>query len=227
MKTTKELYKVVEKEILVNYFFINYKYRKKDRNFIKKRKDGFCAVELQVQDYYDLIRDGRAMQICPIYFVRFDVLHKWFEKYSFKTIADQRNNSIIMFSGENYYKKREHYFMLNEIEFEEDLHRFIEEISLNAKQFEKQFDSLQSVYDYLIPPILKAEKELPDGQADWIFEYLTLCRIVAPQNYETLKKMIYNRIEFILSRKIKDINILYYYPNLDTILMDMENQFPG
>lgn len=37
MTTTKELYTVVEKEMLEKDFFSKYKYQKKDRCFIKKK----------------------------------------------------------------------------------------------------------------------------------------------------------------------------------------------
>jgi len=225
MKTTRELYDGVLQSCLNEPYFTSFKYKKKDKNFVQKTDAGFNAIEFQVHDGYDLKRDFRAMQVKPLYFMRFDVLHKWFEKYSFKTLSDQRNNYVLIFSGSEYQKKKEYHFLLDERNYANDVQEFVADVVSNAQACFGRFQTLQAVYDYIIPPVLSGEKALPNGQADWIFEYLTLCRIVAPENYEVFKKMVLERIEFILSGDYKDINIMQYYPNLDAILKDMESQF--
>ena len=53
--------------------------------------------------------------IYPIYMVRFDILLKWFERYSFKSLQDQRDNSSVNFSGKML--ERQDNFTITEADF--------------------------------------------------------------------------------------------------------------
>lgn len=73
------------------------------------------------------------------------------------------------------------------------------------------------MYHHEIIPILENKVEL----ADWVFEYLKLCRIVAPKNYPTLKEILLKQVEFMHTRGEPNIEI--YYLKLEKILYDLEN----
>ena len=96
-------------------FYSDFKFRKRDKSFIKKTEFGFEALSLE--NYwigYDLKRDKEALVIQPLYLKRFDILHKWFEKFSFKTLSDQRDNYSIGFDGKMLGETDFFYFLLNE-----------------------------------------------------------------------------------------------------------------
>jgi hypothetical protein len=72
-----------------------------------------------------------------------------------------------------------------------------------------------------IQPILDGEAELPDVGANWVFIDLTLCKLVGPDNYRQLKKILLDRVEFMYNRG--EPNIKEYYEQLDEILSYLEN----
>ena len=72
-----------------------------------------------------------------------------------------------------------------------------------------------------IQPILDGEVELPDVGANWVFIDLTLCKLVRPDNYRQLKKILLDRVEFMYNRG--EPNIKEYYEQLDEILSYLEN----
>lgn len=63
-------------------FFSEYKFRKRDSSLILKTKEGKQIIELD--HWIDVAKT--SIVIYPIYGVRFDVLAKWFEKFSVKNI---------------------------------------------------------------------------------------------------------------------------------------------
>ena len=76
-------------------FFSGYKFRKRDYSLFFKTEGGKQFIEL---DHWRG-RDTSSLVIYPVYGVRFDILHKWFEKFSVKTLQDQRDRASISFSG--------------------------------------------------------------------------------------------------------------------------------
>ena len=54
-----------------------------------------------------------SLVIYPIYGVRFDILSKWFEKFSMKKLQDQRDRASIAFSGDMLSMQYKFYFNLN------------------------------------------------------------------------------------------------------------------
>ena len=54
-----------------------------------------------------------SLVIYPIYGVRFDILSKWFEKFSMKNLQDQRDGASIDFSGDMLSMQDKFYFNLN------------------------------------------------------------------------------------------------------------------
>lgn len=77
-------------------FFSGYKFRKRDYSLFFKTESGKQFIEL---DHWRDRDTTSSLVIYPIYGVRFDILHKWFEKFSVKTLQDQRDRASISFSG--------------------------------------------------------------------------------------------------------------------------------
>lgn len=203
-------------------YFAEFKYRKRDYTFIKKNPQGFEAIELQHHDDYDLKRDCLAKSVYPLYLRRFDILHQWFEKYSFKTLIDQRDSYSVIEAEPlhadlnlSYY-----YFKYDGEDFEKDLKRLVDDAKERSQKFFIKYKTLEDMYHHKIIPILENKVELPDVGADWVFEYLKLCRIVAPENYPTLKEILLKQVEFMHGRGEPNIEI--YYPKLEEILYDLE-----
>lgn len=216
----KDLINSIVDDLSTIPYFKEYKYRKRDCRFIKQTLDGFNAIELQFWDGYDLERDCRALVVNPLYLKRFDVLHKWFEKYSFKSLSDQRNSYSIGFEGKMINATLQFYFRLDEIDFDNDFSKFKDEVMEKSQEIFEKYNSLKDLYDIEIIPILKGNKELPNVGADWVFEFLKLCVLVNPENYNKLKHIILKQVEVMYERG--EPNIIKYYSNLQNILLEIE-----
>lgn len=216
---------IVERLSAVEYFS-EFKYRKRDFRFIKKTPTGYEAVEFQFWDGYDSRRSQRALVVKPLYLKRFDVLHKWFEKFSFKSLGDQRDNYSIGFDGKMLKKTNEFYFLLNKENFETDFADFQKELEGNCRQTFGHFSNTKALYLYQVEPVLKNKNsELPNVGADWVFEYLTLARIEGKESYEKLKEIVRNQVEILNKRG--EPNIIEYYPKFDEIINFLEQQKLG
>ena len=66
------------KDLLNLDFFSEYKFRKRDSSFLLKTKGGKQFIEM---DHW-IDEATSSLVIYPIYGVRFDILSKWFEKFS-------------------------------------------------------------------------------------------------------------------------------------------------
>lgn len=97
------------KDLLNLNFFSEYKFRKRDSSFLLKTKGGKQIIEM---DHW--IDDATSsLVIYPIYGVRFDILSKWFEKFSVKNLQDQRDGASIDFSGDMLSMQDKFFFNLN------------------------------------------------------------------------------------------------------------------
>ena len=197
-----------------------FKVRKYDETLIKKIKDG--VERINFDDHFqsvDLSNHELALEIRPIFVRRFDVLSKWFEKYSFKELKIQRNN-VQIFNGISneeflFYNSGEH--------FEEQYKKLRNKVIEKAQVFFYDYATLEQLYQKEVFTILTGDKKMRDVGADWIFEYLKLTWIVDRVNYNKLKALILKQIEFMMfGRKYKEPNIARYYDRLDEIFADIE-----
>ena len=215
--------KIVEQVLnsLINEpVFKDFKIRKCDECLIQKTTDGFNKIEFD--DHFqsvDLSNHELALEIRPIFVRRFDVLSKWFEKYSFKELKIQRNNGQIFNGISNeeflFYNSGEH--------FEEQYKKLRNKVIEKAQVFFYDYATLEQLYQKEVFTILTGDKKMRDVGADWIFEYLKLTWIVDRENYNKVKDLILKQIEFMMfGRKHQEPNISKYYDRLDEIFADIE-----
>ena len=74
-------------------FFSGYKFRKRDSSFFFKTKGGKQIIELD--HWTDAAKS--SLVIYPIYGVRFDILSKWFEKFSVKKYKIKETEQVSLF----------------------------------------------------------------------------------------------------------------------------------
>lgn len=198
--------------------FVNFKYRRKDFSFINKNESGWQKIEILFwKDSYD----SSKTIIRPIYSVRFNVLHEWFENHSFKTIKDQRDNYSLGFDGKMLGGKNDYLVSVKDYNAEE-VNKIYSDILNNSQLIFNNFLNLDDLYDYIVIPLIKKEKELPNVGADWIFEYATLTRIISPNDYNTVKEIIFSHVKKMNERG--EPNVVKYYSRLGDIFEDLEKQ---
>ena len=190
-------------------YFSNFKIRKRDASLYRTIDGGKEYIELQHRREYGFL------DLFPIYSVRFDKLSKWFEKFSFKSLQDQRDGSSISFCGEMLSQQDRFEFRLDGYNYQADFNNLNSVLKSCSKYVFETYSTMQKLYDRTIIPVLNGTKELPSNGADWIAIDLALCKIVAPERLEDLKKIIFERAAWMHSRN--EPNIGYYYDRLDEI----------
>jgi len=161
------------------------------------------------------------LDIYPTYCVRFDVVMKWFEKFSFKTLQDQRDNPTVSCTGSMLGYQDCFEFHCDGSHYEEE-YKLLRDTMISCANIEfTKFQTLEDYYINEIHPLLDENAKLPWGGADWIFESLTGCLIVAPENYNRLKEILLRHVEERYARK--EPNIMSYYDRMDEILNYLEN----
>lgn len=215
--TNQEIFSAVVEHLKAEPFLDGFKFRKRDSSFIWQ-KDGLRRfIEL---DHWN---ENGLLIIYPIYMVRFDILLKWFEAYSFKSLQDQRDNPSVAFSGEML--ERQDKFTITENDFERDYLRFRATLIECSDIVFSSYTSLHDMFIHEIVPILKGKCALPDVGADWAFRYLTLTRIVSPKDYPIVKELVISQIHKMAERY--EPNVIEYVPRLDEIVQTMESCFPN
>ena len=208
--------KIIE-EIKTDSFFEKFKYKRSEMAMYRNFNDAYLYIGLEHwRDY-----DKEELVISPIYGKHFNVLTKWFEKFSFKTLKDQRNNP-------NFYYSNKAFGLDETISFKYDLSDFeikIDYLKRTLKEcmttVAKSYETLEDYYCLDIAPILKGELELPDVGADWVFIDLTLAYLVHPEKYPEFKSKMLGHIDWMHRRN--EPNIKEYYDKLDEIISYMEN----
>lgn len=115
----------------------------------------------------------------------------------------------------------EFYFLESRKDFEKDLRKIKIEVVENAKLIFSKFSKLEGYYEYCIGDVINNKRQLPNEGFDWVVEYLIATKVIDPSNYELVKGLVLQRVEYMKGRN--NPNIKLYYPEIPTILKDLEN----
>lgn len=197
-------------------------FRLKGARFFKKTSDGWEAIEIEgYTRSWDTETDKPALRLYPIYLRRFDILHKWFEPFSPKSLKDQRSNPTIGFSGAMLNTDDYFYFPKDSSQYDERLAILQEEVEKNAKSVFTSYTTVEDFYRHKVHPLLDNETSiLPNVGADWIFLYLKASLLVAPYDYPTIKSKILQRVEMMNKRG--EPNVIEIYPKMSEIFNALE-----
>ena len=210
----QKLFDTIISDIKNDSFFTEYKYKKSENMLYHREGNSTLFVELDHwQDYAECI-------IYIIYGRRFDILTKWFEKFSFKSLRDQRNNPDVMCDNTYFGQEEYIYFDYRFSDYKVKMGKMLPMIKENLTSFARKYSTMEDYYKEDVLPIITNERELPDVGADWIFIYLTLGYLVDRENYNILKKIILERVEWMHSRG--EPNIEHYYSKMEEIITYME-----
>lgn len=207
-------------------FFSDFKLKKSDKSLIRKFDWGWQRVILDHYNSFDLERNDLALQVMPNYEIRFNILHKWFEKFSRRTLSDQRDTYSIGFN-ENMLGKSKHFlgflFLENRKDYELDYEVMKNDILEHASHVFNCFKTINDLYDYKVNDVLKGKKTFPTAGADWIFEDLFMTRIVNPEQYDYVKKLILEHVDKLRYREHPEPNVTIYYDRIPEIISYLES----
>ena len=205
--------------------FSDFKLRKSSCSLIQRTKWGYRRVDFDYYNGFDKERKNLALVVRPLYWVRFECLHKWFEKFSFRSLSDQRDTGSVCFCETMLGKSKYFYgflFLENRKGYEQDYEIMKADILEHASYVFNNFQTINDLYDYKVDSVLKGEKEFPRAGADWIFEDLLMTRIVNPGKYDKVKKLILEHADKLRFREHPEPNVLMYYDKIPEIIDYME-----
>ena len=214
--TNKELFLTIVERLKAEPFLNDFKFRKRDNSFIQQVEGLRRHIEL---DHWT--KDG-VLIVYPIYMVRFDILLKWFEPYNVKSRQGQQDNPSVGFTGNML--GRQDKFSISEDSLECDYSKLCVTLADCSGIVFQSYTSLRDMYDREIIPILEGKRALPDVGADWAFKYLTLTRIVSPEDYPAVKELVLAQVQKMANRH--EPNVIDYFSRLDEIINVMEQTFP-
>lgn len=214
--TNKELFLTVVERLKAEPFLNGFKFRKRDYSFIQQVEGLRRHIEL---DHWT--KNG-VLIVYPIYMVRFDILLKWFEPYNVKSRQTQQDNPSVGFTG-NMLGRRDK-FTISEANLDCDYSKLCVTLADCSGIVFQSYTSLRDMFDREIIPILEGKRALPDVGADWAFKYLTLTRIVSPEDYPAVKELVLAQVQKMANRH--EPNIIDYISRLDEIISVMEQTFP-
>jgi hypothetical protein len=219
----KGLFDTIISDLRSDDFFSDSKFVRAYNTLILRNRDGFVAVDLQHwRDFedYDDESETESCAIRPVYGRHFDILNKWFEKFSFKELNDQRYGFDIM----RYNISEEEQIVYIKYDFsnyEEKFQKLSSILKSNITEISESYATLNDFYNKIVVPKITGDEDLPDIGADWIFEYLTSGYLLDRENYPALKAKILERVEWM--HGWNEPNVEHYYDRMDEIISYMED----
>lgn len=198
-------------------FFNDFTFVKSKSIFYKESDGRRLFIELgHWQDF-----PPSALNIYPMYCVRFEVLHRWFEKFSFRDVKSLRSDDSFGMDGGSMSEQEIFYIDPKGPNYQEEFNALSEALKRNATYFFTKYNSLQALYEELITPILEGKRELQNHGSDWILVLLALCKFISPDNYPELKEILVKHIEKMYKRG--EPNIIKIYDNINNMFEFLES----
>ncbi|MDE5882159.1 MAG: hypothetical protein K2H60_10550 [Muribaculaceae bacterium] len=194
----------------------DFKYVKSEYAFVKKVDGVKYWLHL-----YHFFTFNISMTIQPATYVRYDVLEKWWGKFDFISARDHRAIYTAGVSTDmiGFYPFFD--FDYDGSNFDE-MYPLLREATIQCAEYTfSTFKTLEDFYKEKVLPVLKGKEIPPQLGCKWVFEYLTVCRIVHPEFYEKLKEVVMYYVE---DRTIaQEPNIMKFAGKWDEILAYLES----
>lgn len=197
-------------------FFSEFKFRKRDNSLYRKTDWGWQGINLR----HWRGDENKYMCLRPVYKVRFNVLHKWYEGIGFKMLQDQRDTPTRIWGGQDFEEQAEFTFRYDMHGYNHDFNNFAKVLTYCAEEIFSKYSTLESLYELNIQSVLDGKQEFPDVGMDWFFNDIALCKLVAPEEYDNLKQRLMHHLEWMRGRR--EPNLAHYYDRLDEIFHTIE-----
>lgn len=200
-------------------YFSRFTIRKKDSSLVFKEGNVQSFVMLQH------VNNWGELWIQPFYCKRYDIVHKWYEKISFKRLSDLRYFFTIGFVEP---KLKGFWFEFDEEKiYSNDFYQDFRDTIIDSMEnlIVKRFPTLQDIYDYKVAPVLEGRGEFPDAGDDWMFENAAMTKIVAPENYQKVISLIKEKADYLVNspHRVSELNVKRYINRLDEIFKYLDS----
>lgn len=211
------LFDVVKSLLLQEPEFDGFVYRRKDNRFVLKFNGGIFFIELaHYEEMY------APLDIWGAIYVNYNICSEWFEKFRIETLPVHCDRLL----EESFFiasLDRRHSLRKKKELFDSDYLQLRSSLIYIMREYIPKYSSLKKLYEARVLPIITGEKYLPEYWTgiETEFEYLTICRIVAPENYEKLKELVI--MNFRLKYLEKEDNYMLYHQEIEEIFTYFES----
>jgi len=222
----EDIYNALNAQLLSKKGFESFKWVKSKSSLIHKNTSSKIVQSIKFE-LYETVRDADSddlgYDLTVILGVRFDVLYKWFEKfYQGSTLKDLRNWSTFM---EFMYLNDEYqiFFYKNGVDFDSDIEKTVAHILEKSTLLFDLHTSLEQVYRSKVLPILTGEMKTSSLEK-WfqVFEYLAICKLIEPENFDKLEAILYHHFKALNDRK--EPNVIHYFPIYRDIINELRKE---
>jgi|GEM_PF-5199287 len=215
----KELTEILKTRLPLEEIFRDYQWNSGLSALLHKEKDGFRKIAFQIHNTADLDRQISAVEVLVLYQRRFDLLHNWFDKFSFRKKNDLKYTSSIVFDGRDMELENSFFFAEDGSDFEERYQTLRNTLVAGSERFLKQFQSLEDVYRHEVAPMFEMDYRLPLTGSEWLFRALLMTHLFNPAAFPAFK----NRLEAHakLMNDQGEPNMIEYYPRFDEIMEEL------
>lgn len=232
MNSSKEVLNIIVERLKSEDFLNDFEYHISSKAFVYKTPGEKLIVELDPYTTDYLIScDGdkptvkdihKSIVIRPCVGKRFEIVHKWFEIFTFHySVRDQRSWDSIGFSGRMLGFEQENFFYLDLSNFEEQYKKVVYVIKYMCSFMNTNFRTLEQLYKYTVKRVIDGKESFPKSGDVWIYDYLAITRVVAPKNYNLVKKRVLEHVEQM--NYSHEPNIEICYPHLNEIISYLES----
>lgn len=206
--------------------FSGFEIKASENSLVRRFDWGWQKLVLEYKHSWDLERKDLAVVIEPVYEVRFNAYHKWFEKYSPYDLRDQRARYTVAFTETMLDKPRTFLgfrFLENGEGYEADFEAMKNDVLRHASQVFGRFQTLKDLYDYRMEVLWSEDTKRLRHSGDWIFEDMFLTKVVSPENYPVVKQAILERLQAIYDNVYtRSSHTEYFYAKADEIIAYLE-----
>ena len=225
--SSKEMFDRIVNRLIQEPLLSDFKYMKSMNSFKLNVADGWYKIsishnytpgwQLRALDGSKITTD--FLEITPCASRRFNILWEWFEEFANCEKSILRYRGSVTVRGRDYGVPEEFYFSLDGSNFDKEYHRL-------WLMIEGLMDAIFDYHTLLALYNHKVKKYLTEGvpQAYYFislaFVDLMLCRIVAPEDYPAMKKVIYEYLQLLKTQE--NPNYEYFEPKIPEIIAKLE-----
>ena len=218
----KELDQLVGNNLNALFEEKGFKWKRSENKFTKYVEGGASIITYRILDSYDFTKDEVSWKIEFYFFIRFNIVHEWFETFEHRKKKDYKDSWTM---GRNMEE-------INGVEFEiavdesaisNRLSEINRKVFLDYNIFFKKYRTLSDVNNYLMPTPINSIEDVEKIHAfnmRTAMEYLTIAWILQRSDFELMLIAFKSKINDLA--KVGDPMVNIYFPKFDEIIKTLK-----
>jgi len=224
--TKKEVKNNLEIELNNLLSFIGYKFKKGKNTFIKYTNNGFGMLVFAVTDDFNLSKNEVCWKIDANFFVRFDIIHQWFEPFDIRDKKDLKN---VWSKGEsiNTNFKSNLSIDVDDVDAKNKIKKIALIIVKEFTNFINENNTLEKLEKAILPKQISELEDISDYKyfnVNYAIVILSLAKILKRSDFENIINISRDKINQLV--KVGDPMAKVYINKFEDIIYKLQsNEF--